>query len=81
MEDELYCHTIAPALSVAGKRMYTLVFGVKVDQMKHSTQQGAPIAWDNRMQLFVSEEDLSKMGFKPGKKYEIILDKEAVSLR
>ncbi len=83
MELSVVCHTVSPATSVEGKRMYAIVFGVKMDQMKHQTPQGIPVLWDNRLQVFVDEAAWEKMSpkFVVGEAYKLRIDGNSIVLK
>ncbi|MCX6768189.1 MAG: hypothetical protein NTY90_05710 [Candidatus Micrarchaeota archaeon] len=83
MEQKVICHTVSPATSVEGKRMFAVLFGIKMDQMKHQTQQGIPVLWDNRIQIFVDEEVWEKMDpkFVVGDAYKLRIEGGAITLK
>jgi len=83
MEANVICHTISPATSVEGKRMYVILFGAKMDQMKHQTQQGIPVLWDNRIQIFLDEVAWEKLNpkFVVGDSYRLKVEGGSITLR
>jgi len=83
MDLNVVCHTISPASSVEGKRMYVVVFGIKMDQMKHQTPQGMPVLWDNRLQIFVDEVSWEKMEpkFTVGETYRLKIEGNSIVLK
>ena len=81
--EKVYCNAIIPVISATGKRMFQVQFGVKVDSMKHQTQQGMPIIWDTVALVNVEEAVWDKMKgkFMVGQQYSLSVDEKGIGVK
>ena len=61
MPDELICHTIAPASNPSGHRLMTIQFGIEQDVTRAAATTGTPVLYDNKVIVFLAEEDWKRM--------------------